>query len=392
MNRYRYYSHDVQVYRDRLIEFAWSAPMRELAAKLEMSDVGLKKLLRGFDVFPPPQGYWNRVHAGRTVPERPKAPPRKPGESDRIGLDRRFLSIFQSDPPPNPDEPFGTENIPENLEELRAIELKAIGRVGVPKDLSHAHPGLADLLRSEERLRIKKASSEYSWTSGPKFEGPMDKRRLRIINGLFNALAKRGVGAHVYVVRDELNFSASVGDTGVGISIEPKVAVRRSQRSYFREEKAPASTPLCLTIHPVWAREFDESWCDDHEGKLESKIAAVAASIIAGGERGYRASVKEAAKRLETERLAIEEAYRKRVAAAQEKRIEDLKRSGKLLRKAQEIRSLVGLVKSAVGPGPLALSEDELERWETWANAYADTIDPVKSGQVLDHIRPPEVE
>jgi hypothetical protein len=31
-----------------LIAYAWSAPMRDLAQKLNMSDVGLRKLLAGY--------------------------------------------------------------------------------------------------------------------------------------------------------------------------------------------------------------------------------------------------------------------------------------------------------------------------------------------------------
>lgn len=63
-----------------LIAFAWSAPMRELAARMNLSDVGLKKLLRSYGVSGPPQGHWNRVHAGWPVPKPPTAPIRGPGK------------------------------------------------------------------------------------------------------------------------------------------------------------------------------------------------------------------------------------------------------------------------------------------------------------------------
>lgn len=39
------WQNDILVLPGDLIAFAWSAPMRDLAAKLELSDVGLKKLL-----------------------------------------------------------------------------------------------------------------------------------------------------------------------------------------------------------------------------------------------------------------------------------------------------------------------------------------------------------
>lgn len=65
---YWYHRSDFMVLPDDLIAFAWSAPMRELAAKLGLSDVGLKKLLKGVGVVTPPQGHWNRVHCRQECP------------------------------------------------------------------------------------------------------------------------------------------------------------------------------------------------------------------------------------------------------------------------------------------------------------------------------------
>jgi hypothetical protein len=58
--------HDIQVFPDDLQFFAWSAPMRELAVKVDMSDIGLKKMLASYGVVTPSQGFWNKVHAGRS--------------------------------------------------------------------------------------------------------------------------------------------------------------------------------------------------------------------------------------------------------------------------------------------------------------------------------------
>lgn len=88
--------HQFHVLPDNLVTYAWSAPMRDLAAAVAMSDVGLKKLLRAHDIVPPPQGYWNKVHAGRPVPKPPSVPARRPGETGRISLDQRFAKVLKS--------------------------------------------------------------------------------------------------------------------------------------------------------------------------------------------------------------------------------------------------------------------------------------------------------
>jgi len=69
---YWYHRNDIMVLPDDLIAFAWSAPMRDLAAKAGLSDVGLKKLLKGFGVVTPPQGHWNRVMRAGKSPLRPR--------------------------------------------------------------------------------------------------------------------------------------------------------------------------------------------------------------------------------------------------------------------------------------------------------------------------------
>ena len=90
-----------------LIAFAWSAPMRELAARVGMSDVGLKKLLRLYGVSGPPQGHWNRVHAGRPVPAPPAAPARGPGQRPYLHVDGRLADLPEADLPSSAG-PFAT--------------------------------------------------------------------------------------------------------------------------------------------------------------------------------------------------------------------------------------------------------------------------------------------
>lgn len=142
---------DILVAPDELRSWAWSAPMRDLAAKVGMSDVGLKKLLTSYGVAAPPQGYWNKVHAGKPVPRVPAAPPRRPGEMGRVRIDARFADVLTSIGPLPSSGPFASRDVPEDLEALRANELKAIGRVGVPRTLDRPHRSLIPLLKKEER-------------------------------------------------------------------------------------------------------------------------------------------------------------------------------------------------------------------------------------------------
>ena len=55
--------------RKQLYELIWCKPMRDAAAEIGISDVGLKKVCDRHRVPVPPQGYWNKVHAGQSPPK-----------------------------------------------------------------------------------------------------------------------------------------------------------------------------------------------------------------------------------------------------------------------------------------------------------------------------------
>ena len=123
----RFNWNDILVLREDLIALAWSAPMRELAAKLDISDVGLRKKFSNYGVPIPPQGYWNKLHAGKSTPPIPGVMPRRPGEIGRASVDARFAKVLKRAQHLPAAGPFTTEEIPEDLEELFAKELRVAG-------------------------------------------------------------------------------------------------------------------------------------------------------------------------------------------------------------------------------------------------------------------------
>jgi hypothetical protein len=57
----------IEITRQQLYDLVWSKPMRDAAATIPMSDVGLKKVCVRHHVPVPVRGHWNKVHAGRPV-------------------------------------------------------------------------------------------------------------------------------------------------------------------------------------------------------------------------------------------------------------------------------------------------------------------------------------
>lgn len=385
----------IRVAPESLIAFAWSAPMRDLAKRVGISDVGLRKLLTGYGVVLPPQGHWNRVHAGHGVPDPPKPEPRRPGQRQHLYLDERFADVLDCEPIADPGGPFASAFVPENLDDLREMLVRKVGRVGQARKLDPVHPGLAGILKREQELRTKAAQADRTWgMAKPLFDNPVDQRRLRILNGLFWALKKQGVTASAYERNAEIHAQAVVGSTHVSISLEPKRGRSNANRWSYPSQAAtlPASTPLVLSINPSWGGELKRSWEDRDKARIESCLAEIVVETIVGGEAAYRRSLREEIERIENTLKAEAEARRRRLAEANEARLKALRRSGELLRQAKDIRSLIASVEEAVTAGKHDLTVSELRDWADWAHGVANEIDPVVSGQVMQHLRPPNTD
>src|SRR5437660_7352392 len=83
----------IRLTRGELYGRVWATPMLTLAKEFGMSDVGLAKVCRKYNIPVPPVGYWRRKETGYKV----KRPPLPPAKDERL---RRMLS--ETRPPKRP--------------------------------------------------------------------------------------------------------------------------------------------------------------------------------------------------------------------------------------------------------------------------------------------------
>src|SRR5262245_62845586 len=74
--------------RKELYEQVWQEPVRQVASKYGISDVGLAKICRKLDVPLPGRGFWARKEAGHED-ERPPLRPLREGQEEEIRTWRR---------------------------------------------------------------------------------------------------------------------------------------------------------------------------------------------------------------------------------------------------------------------------------------------------------------
>ena len=61
----------MQLSRSQIYEMIWSKPIQQVAPTLGLSDVGLAKLCKRYDIPRPPRGYWAKLQHGQAPPKAP---------------------------------------------------------------------------------------------------------------------------------------------------------------------------------------------------------------------------------------------------------------------------------------------------------------------------------
>lgn len=364
--------------RQQLYDLVWSQPMKDAAKKLGLSDNGLRKHCVKAFVPLPPQGYWNKVHAGQKVRTIP-LPPRPPGVSDTVTIGawdyREHNKRLMETEPVAP-------TFAEPIEVLRERIARNLGAVVASKSLSPPHAAFRRQVEDEARR-----AAQSSWHTST-FDSPLEKRRLRILQGLFYGLSRLDCSVMVQG-REVRTICIGVGQQTVQIMLDRAPVRRRSnaqtpevEHLKFSIAKASHSSPERI------------SWTDSVEQPLEEQLSAIAVEIIVAGEMQYREHLiwiyEESVRRREEmrqaeikRRLDEEKAERERLIRIEAGRLKRLTDSAEDLRQAQSIRRLVATVTEEAAE---EIDAERIERWRQWALVQADKIDPLKTGRIWDDI------
>lgn len=356
--------------RQQLHDLVWAAPMRDVAKKLGLSDNGLRKHCVKAFVPLPPQGHWNRVKEGQTVKTNP-LPARPPGISNTISIGPWDYQLHQKrlieeDPTPPVFD--------EAIETLRGRVSRNLGQVLASKSLSPPHAAFRRQVEDDARR-----STESSWHT-PIFNSPVEKRRLRILQGLFFGLSRLDCSVEVRG-REARDIHVTVGHQHVKIEVDRVQSRRRSN-----DDKAPERIKFSIAGH----RGERMSWTDTDERPLEMQLNSIATEIIVAGELQYRehqiwlyedrVDTRERLKQDATRREAeLENAERDRVIALAAARIKRLTDSAESHRRAAVIRTFVVSVIEASAD---KADPERVQRWKVWALSQADKIDPIATGTI----------
>jgi hypothetical protein len=366
--------------RQQLHGLVWSGPMRDVAKKLGLSDNGLRKHCGKAFVPLPPQGHWNKVHAGQEV-KTISLPPRPPGISDTVSIgqwdyrlhERRLMEV-------EPVAPI----FEEAIEDLRRRVARNLGVVVASKNLSPPHAAFRRQVEDETRR-----AAQSSWHASM-FDSPLEKRRLRILQGLFYGLSRLNCSTEVRG-REVRTIYVTVGQQHVQIAIDRAPAPRRPKDGKVVEW-------LKFSIAGRNPDGERVSWTDADEQPLETQLSTIATEIIVAGELQYREHqvwlYEDAIRRREQMRqdairkqTELENAERERLIKLEAARLKRLTDSADNFHRSQAIRAFVT---SVVSMSNGATDSERVRSWKEWALLLADKLDPIATGKIWEDVNDSE--
>lgn len=379
--------HRVRLEREKLYEEVWAEPITVIAARYNLSDVGMAKACRRMSIPLPGRGYWARVRAGQSMKKIPLPP--LPRNSDS------FINVTR----------LSEQEVSKKLAEKIKKQATPIEQIKVDEVLTDPHPLVK---AAQKRLSMKTGwDDERGIRKAPTevmdIAVTLDSldRALRLMNALVKKLVSRGVAISINSAQGQtiltldgikvpLSISEQLKRTDHVATPEETIKLERQAKrtswspsySYFHLPKYDYHPTGSLTIT---VGHWPTRNCrDTNNTALEERLGEVVNSAFEVA-RIVKERELEMARAAEARRLAAEryELATQRLEV-EKKALDKLESKAKNFQRSRRIQAYAQAVEeSALAAGNMT---SELESWIAWAKLKADWLNPINqiSDLILD--------
>lgn len=351
--------------RQELYDKIWTTPASKLAREFGLSDVGLAKICRRYDIPRPPRGYWAKLAHGQQVPR-----PSLPQLDDEALKEVRFFrqSFFSPE---------------ERTEHDAPIEQKIV----VPETLVKPHPLIAstrEALRSAEPRDDKLLPINTAANLNIRVSRSSLGRALRIFDRLVKEWERAGgtvvVGAKDYC--GNLRTVFRLHDDQVPVDLF-EIVDRKSldddgnRRWSYRGWKYTPTGRLVLQAD-CYAESLRKRWADGKRQRVDTMLDSVVRGLadILEHYRQQRLD-NECVERQKVKVAAVREAAEKREERDEQRR-KEIEQNAADWQKSTEIRSYLAALRAEIAEHRLKPTRpEEFAKWLGWADWYADFLDPL---------------
>lgn len=337
--------------RQELYNLAWATPMSRLAEQFKLSDNGLRKICRKYEIPLPEGGYWQKLQYGKPI--------KKPALRSYKGEDAIVINVFPRTEKPEPSETF-TEfiDVPERIVKLHPLVAQT------KKHFSSIRNGGGGAAVDALDIRVSQGQSS---------------RAYRLMDTIIKALEERGAKVAIDRKDEWKRFThALIDGEKVHFGLREALRIEKIEKDPnalwgATQEFVPnGKFELYLSDYLGGLRT---KWRDGDKGTLEEKLTSfLNGAWVAAAFLKKRRLERESEKRQEEAARAEQE--RKHQTLEEEKRkIQILEQQVSSWKKSCEIRSLI---RAAIKKQGTNEPDSDFAKWVTWATNYADKIDPLK--------------
>ncbi len=377
--------------RRRLYAKVWEIPMMRLAKSYGISDVGLAKICKKYNIPRPPRGYWAKIQAGLTLKKTPL--PNK-SSNETIAIHASLLTELK-------------HKVKDDMDQLKEQQL-SFKPVHVPKYLRTPHP-LVD--KALELLEVGK--TDDNGILKPPLKKCLDvkvspkslKRALRIWDAILKAFENHQYhvsieenGTWAKVLGEELSFGIKeeLDSEKVNAKHNALKGYYEFGHSRFDYIRKPSGR-LCLTIHQIkgyWATNARKNWRDTKTKRLENLLDKFLQGLVRlvlqkkvhdKEEEERRQRQREIQRQREEQERLIEELRLK--IEAEKQRVNQLVKDAENRHKSKRIREFIeDVCNEYINGNRIYYPASDLKNWIKWANQQADRIDPLAPNEpsILD--------
>jgi hypothetical protein len=372
--------------RPKLYEAVWSKAMTKVAADFGLSDNGLRKICKRYNVPYPPRGYWAKLEAGKPV-KRTRLPQPSKEEDIRIAPSGVVLG-------PRPDitkikptlesivvvQASSLENAPSLVKSTQAALERADKRIRDQKTRAVRKPwepnfGGLEVMRLNDRGRRVPDGKALGCLVSP----PLRERALLIWESIIRTGEACGLS---FKVADRTNVEGYGGSATLGL-YEIVTKADRKPEQFFRDDVLTGTLRIVCDGTDCPAIKFTDEKGKPLEEQLHSLITKIVKALAGMKERREARLQREEEnrRRWEEQRRAEEARQEQRRIAAEEaarerERRERLATEAGRWAQAQQIRDYVAAVKCSDISRQNSMATDE---WLNWAQGVADSLDPLPS-------------
>lgn len=327
-----------------------------LGKQFNLSDNGLRKICRKHAIPIPKMGYWQKLRYKKPTKRSP-------------------LPVSQN------NEPIAINILPRIKDNVGPYNIIVQDTITVPEQIEKFHP----LIEQTRKIFARKGHEYHGRSHAHRGENALDigvsaeqlPRAYRIMDTIIKTLEQHG--AKIGIAREDewkRNTYAQIDDEKIRFELDELMSIvkKTTERFSFAEYEYIPKGKLVFRIKE-YLGGCQSKWTEGVNSRLEDKLAAIINGIAFAA-----AYIKKARKDREEEHKQWEAAQKERERILHEQ--EEEKRRGQILEQQaaswQKSRSLRAFIRAAIkSKGPYA-PDSQFARWVTWANSYAERLDPLK--------------